>query len=63
MNEQLAFAGGTLAPGIKNDSVHGRAGTVLRVSLPTKLADQGLVAGSVDCQPPKCRNFSTKVNL
>ena len=36
------------------------AGVVPPVGLPTKLADKGLVAGSVDCRPRKCHNFSTR---
>jgi hypothetical protein len=38
------------------------AGIVPPVGLPTKPAKEGLVAGSVDCRPPKGSNFSTKVN-
>jgi len=30
------------------------------VGVPTKPANKELVAGSVDCRPPKCSNFSTR---
>jgi hypothetical protein len=36
------------------------AGIVPPAGLPTKTANEGLVAGSVDCRPPKCSNFSTR---
>jgi len=58
--EQTAPRGSVSVMGMLRQQLTGPCRHCPPVGLPSKPANKRLVAGRVDCRPPKGRNFSTK---